>query len=78
MINKKNNNISSVVAGITGAAIGFGIAAVGAVAVLSDKKSSDKVKKALANVKNKTMSYLEDVQKKTDKQEKEEEKKLAN
>jgi translation elongation factor EF-1beta len=77
MINKKNN-VSSVVVGITGAVIGFGIAAVGAVAVLSDKKNSDKVKKALDSVKDKTMKYLEDVQMKTNKQEKEEEKKLAN
>jgi uncharacterized membrane protein YgaE (UPF0421/DUF939 family) len=78
MINKQKNNIKSVAAGVTGAAIGFGIAIVGAAVVLSDKKNSDKVKKVLANAKDKAMNYLEDIQKKTDKKEKEAEEELTN
>jgi len=76
MINKEKNNIKSVAVGLTGAAIGFGIAALGAVAILSNKKNNDKVKKVLATIKNQARNYLEEVQKKTNKKEREE--KLAN
>jgi translation elongation factor EF-1beta len=74
----KDNNVSSVVAGVTGAAIGFGIAAVGAAVVLNDKDNRKKVKNALTNIKDQAMSYVQDVQKKTDKKEKDIADKLAS
>jgi 3-hydroxyacyl-CoA dehydrogenase len=76
--NVKDKNVSSVVAGVTGAAIGFGIAVAGAAVVLNDKDSRKKVKNALTNIKDQAMSYMQDVQKKTDKKEKEIEGKLAS
>ena len=67
----KKDSVSSAVAGITGAAIGFGIAVAGAAVVLNDKANRKKVKNALNNIKDQAMNYLENVQKKTDKKEKE-------
>jgi uncharacterized membrane protein YgaE (UPF0421/DUF939 family) len=78
MINKQKNNIKAVAAGATGAAIGFGIAALGAVAIFGNKKNNDKVKKILATIKNQARNYLEEVQKKTNKKEKEVAEKLAD
>jgi hypothetical protein len=52
-----------------------GIAVAGAF-ILKDKKNRDEIKKALTGVKDKAMNYLENVQKETDKKEKEE--KLTN
>ena len=83
MINKnkqdvKKGNATSVVAGVTGAAIGFGIAVAGAAVVLNDKDNRKKVKSVLANIKNQAMNYMQVVQKKTDKKEKEIAEKLAS
>jgi gas vesicle protein len=57
--------ISPLVAAVTGAVIGVGVAVGGAVA-LSDKKNREKVKKALGDVKDQAMSYMEGMQKKND------------
>ena len=78
MINKQKNNIKSVAAGVTGAIIGFGIAAMGAAVVLNDKNNRKKVRDLLTNVKNQTMGYMKDVQEKTDKKEKEIKKELID
>ena len=76
--NGKKGSASSVVAGVTGAAIGFGIAVAGAAVVLNDKDNRKKVKKVLVNIKDQAMGYMQDVQVKTDKKEKKIVKKLAN
>lgn len=62
IVNKKQNGISPIVAAVTGVVVGAGIAVAGAVA-LSDEKNREKVKEALTNAKDKTISYVEDVQK---------------
>lgn len=72
----KNKNKSGL-AGAAGAAIVAGVAVASAF-VLTDKKNREKVKKVLTNAKDQAVDYMQDVQKKTDKQEKEEEEKLTN
>jgi uncharacterized membrane protein YgaE (UPF0421/DUF939 family) len=74
MLNKqvaKKDSVSSAVAGITGAAIGFGIAVAGAAVVLNDKNNRKRVRNLFTNIKNQTMNYMKDVQEKTEKKEKE-------
>lgn len=61
---KKHNGISPIIAAVTGVVVGAGIAVAGAVA-LNDEKNREKVKEALTNAKDKTISYVEDVQKQT-------------
>ncbi len=60
---KGKSSVNSVVAGVTGAVIGAGIAVAGAAVVLNDKKNREKVKKVLTNVKKQAISYMEGVQK---------------
>ena len=60
---KRKGSVNSVVAGVTGAVIGAGIAVAGAAVVLNDKKNREKVKKVLTNVKKQAISYMEGVQK---------------
>jgi uncharacterized membrane protein YgaE (UPF0421/DUF939 family) len=67
----KKESVSSVITGLTGAAIGFGIAVAGAAVVFNDKANRKKVKNVLNNIKDQAMNYMQDVQKKTDKKEKE-------
>jgi hypothetical protein len=75
MIDKNKNK--STLAGAAGAAIIAGVAVASAF-VLNDKKNREKVKKVLTNVKDQAVDYMEDIQKKTDKKEKEIEGKLAS
>jgi F0F1-type ATP synthase membrane subunit a len=72
----KNEN-KSALAGVAGAAIVAGVAVASAF-VLRDKKNREKVKKVLTNAKDQAVDYMQDVQKKTDKKEKEIEKNLAS
>jgi hypothetical protein len=67
---KGKNSVSSVVAGVARAAIGFGIAVAGAAVVLSDKDNRKKVKGLLINMKDQAIDYMQDVREKTDKKEK--------
>ena len=60
---KRKGSVNSVVAGVTGAVIGAGIAVAGAAVVLNDKKNREKVKKVLTNVKKQAIGYMEGVQK---------------
>jgi hypothetical protein len=61
---KGKDGVNPVVAGVTGAVIGVGIAVAGAAAVvLNDKKSRDQVKKVLSSVKDQALDYIEDIQK---------------
>jgi len=81
MLNKqtvKKGRTNSAVAGITGAVIGFGIAVAGAAVVLNDKNNRKKVRGVLTNIKGQVMNYMKDVQRKTDKKEKEIEEKLVD
>ena len=64
-------------AGVTGAAIGLGVAVAGAVVVLNDKKTREKVKEVFTNVKDQTLGYVENMQKQTEDKKSEVEKKLA-
>ena len=75
MMNKNKNK--SALAGAAGAAIVAGVAVASAF-VLKDKKNREKVKKVLTNAKDQAVDYMQDVQKKTDKKEKEIEEKLAS
>jgi F0F1-type ATP synthase membrane subunit a len=72
----KNKN-KSALAGVTGAAIVAGVAVASAF-VLKNKKNREKVKKVLTNAKDQAVNYMEDMQKKTDKKEKEVGKKLVD
>jgi F0F1-type ATP synthase membrane subunit a len=73
MIDKNKNK--SALAGAAGAAIVAGVAVASAF-VLKDKKNREKVKKVLTNVKDQAVDYMDDMQKRTDKKEKEIEEKL--
>jgi hypothetical protein len=75
MLNKNKNK--SALAGVAGAAIVAGVAVASAF-VLKDKKNREKVKKVLTNAKDQAVDYMQDVQKKTDKKEKEIEENLAS
>ena len=75
MLNKNKNK--SNLAGAAGAAIVAGVAVASAF-VLKDKKNREKVKKVLTNAKDQAVDYMQDVQKKTDKKEKEIEEKLVD
>ena len=71
------NKNKSALAGAAGAAIVAGVAVASAF-VLKDKKNREKVKKVLTNAKDQAVDYMQDVQKKTDKKEKEIEENLAS
>ena len=73
MLNQNKNK--SGIAGAAGAAIIAGVAVASAF-VLNDKKNREKVKKVLTNAKDQAVDYMDNMQKKTDKKEKEVEKKL--
>ena len=75
MLNQNKNK--SALAGVAGAAIVAGVAVASAF-VLKDKKNREKVKKVLTNAKDKAVDYMDDMQKGTDKKEKEIEKKLVH
>lgn len=62
IVNKKQNGISPIVAAATGVVVGVGIAVAGAI-VLNDEKNREKVKEVLTNTKDKTVRYIEDMQK---------------
>lgn len=59
---KRKSGFNPVVAAVTGAVVGVGVAVAGAVA-LKDKKTREKVKQALTNVKNQATDYMEDKKK---------------
>lgn len=59
---EKKGGVNPVGAVIAGAVVGVGVAVAGAVA-LSDKHNRDKVKKALDNVKDQAIGYMEDIKK---------------
>jgi len=61
--NKKINEVSTVIAGVTGAAIGIGIGVAGAAVVLNDKKNREKAKKVLTNAKKQVIGYVGNMQK---------------
>jgi hypothetical protein len=70
MINKqkqeeRKNDISSVVAGAMGAAIGFGVAVVGTAMVLGNKNKPKKFIDVLINVKDQALGYMEGMKKQT-------------
>ncbi len=81
MINKikkgKATHVRPVVAAITGAVIGAGVAIAGA-AVMKDEKNREKAKKAFNNVKGQAAEYIEDLQKQTQDQKAKAEDKLAD
>jgi len=58
---EQKGSVNPVVAAVTGAIVGAGIAAAGV--VLSNKKNRDKVGRVLTNVKNQALDYVEDMQK---------------
>lgn len=60
--NNKKNTVGSVVAGVAGAVAIAGVA-VAATIALKDKKSREKVKKVLVNVKDQAMDYVETLKK---------------
>ena len=62
---KGQDGMNPIVAGATGAVIGLGIAVAGAAVVLNDKKNRGKVKEALISAKDEALSYVKDIQKKT-------------
>lgn len=68
--------INSVVAAVTGVVVGAGVAIAGAVA-LKDKKSREKVKKVLNNVKDQAIGYMENMQKQAEDKKDEVEEKLV-
>jgi predicted translin family RNA/ssDNA-binding protein len=75
---KRKNEMNTIATGVTGAVIGVGIAVAGAAAVvLQDKKSRDKVKKVLINVKDQALGYIEDMQKQTQDKKSDVEEKLS-
>ena len=59
-------DISPLVAGVTGVVIGAGVIMGGAVA-LNNKKNREKVKKTFSDVKNQAMSYMEEMHQKSNK-----------
>jgi hypothetical protein len=66
---KKQDNekggINPVAAAVTGAVIGAGVVAAGAVAIaLKDEKNRKKVKQTLTNVKKQAVNYMEDMENK--------------
>lgn len=64
-MNKKQNNdeksVNPIIAGVTGAVIGAGIAIAGAV-ILKDEKNRDKAKKVINNVKEEVRGYVKDLE----------------
>lgn len=65
MLNQKNQDstkdgINPIVAAVTGAVVGAGIAIAGAIA-LKDEDTRDQVKEVFANAKDQAMGYVEDV-----------------
>lgn len=73
---KGKGGVNPVVAAGVGAVVGAGVAVAGAVA-LKDKKNRDKVRKALTNVKDQAVDYVEDMQRKAQDEKGKVEKKLA-
>jgi len=70
------SGFNPVVAAVTGAVVGAGVAVAGAIA-LKDKKNRDKVKGVLNNVKDKATGYVEDIRKQLQDKKNEAEEKLA-
>ena len=62
---KRIKGINSMIAGITGAALGFGIAVAGAIMVLGDKNKGKKLKDSLVNAKDQTLGYIASMKKQT-------------
>lgn len=60
--NEGKGGVNPVVAVVTGAIVGAGVAVAGAVA-LNDKKNREKVKKVLTNAKDQAVEYVEKMQK---------------
>ena len=61
----KKDTANIVAATVTGAVIGAGMVAAGAVA-LQDEKKRKKVKNIIKNVKKQAMSYMDDAKKETE------------
>lgn len=59
---EEKGGFNPVVAAVTGAVIGAGIAVAGAVA-LRDEKNREKVKEAFTNIKDQAKGYMDDMQK---------------
>jgi len=74
-LDKNKGGINPVVAAVTGAVVGAGIAVAGAVA-LKDEKNRNKVKKAFSDVKDQAAGDIEDIQNKAEDKKDEAEKKL--
>lgn len=60
--NEKKDGFNPVVAAVTGAVVGAGVAIAGAVA-LRDEKNREKVKDVLTSAKDRAGDYMEDVKK---------------
>lgn len=54
----KKGGVNPIMAGVTGAVVGAGVA-VAASQALKDKKNRDRVKKTLTDVKDQTMEYVQ-------------------
>lgn len=61
--NQKNEGVNTVIAAVAGVVVGAGVAIAGAVA-LSDKKNRDKVEGVINKAKDKTNSFVKNVQSK--------------
>lgn len=61
-VKKEKKGTNPVAAVVAGAVVGAGLAVAGSV-LLKDKKSRDKVKKVLDNVKDQAKGYIDTVQK---------------
>lgn len=59
---KEKGGVNPVVAAVTGAVVGAGVAIAGAIA-LKDEKNRQKVKDVLTNAKDQAVGYMEDIQK---------------
>jgi len=74
---KRKDSVNPMVAGVTGAVIGAGIAVAGAAVILNDKKNRQNIKKVLTQVKDQAVGYMEDMQSRTQDKKSDVEKKFA-
>ena len=58
---ENKTGVNPTIAAITGAVVGAGFAVAGAIA-LKDKKTRDKVKQTLTNVKDQAINYIKEIQ----------------
>ncbi len=76
MTNQNKGGINPVAAAVAGAVVGAGVAVAGA-AVLSNKKNREKIGKALNNVRNQAVDYVEGMKKQAEDKKDEVETKLT-